>query len=140
MKILCEALAEWGIGGKTSSGYGRLAASGTVANSNPPAPVVRTAPPTAGTLVDAQLLAERSKSKTAGWRALHEASGLSGPIVNTGDVPAEKNPGDRLRLKVNSANQREISFRYPTPADEARAKTPASSVRGPNSPRTGGRR
>jgi CRISPR-associated protein Cmr6 len=140
MKILCEALAEWGVGGKTSSGYGRLAASGTAANSKPPTPVVRTAPPASGTLVDAKLLAERSKSKTAGWRALHEPSGLSGPIVNTGDVPAEKNPGDLVRLKVHSVNQREISFRYPTPADEARANMPSNIVRKPNSPRTGGRR
>jgi CRISPR-associated protein Cmr6 len=138
MRILCEALAEWGVGGKTSSGYGRLAASGMVADSTQPAAAVRTAPPVSGTIVDAHLLEERTKK--GGWKALHEHSGLSGPIVNTGDVPAERNAGDGLRLIVQSANQREISFKYPTPADEARAKLPPGKVRKSDSSGRVGRR
>jgi CRISPR-associated protein Cmr6 len=138
MKILCEALAEWGVGGKTSSGYGRLAASSTAADSTQPATAVRTAPPASGTIVDAQLLEERTKK--GGWKALHEPSGLSGPIVNTGDIPAERNAGDGLRLMVQSANQREISFKYPTPADEARAKLSPGNVRKSEGSRKGGKR
>jgi CRISPR-associated protein Cmr6 len=99
---------------------------------------VRTAPPVSGTIVDAHLLEERTKK--GGWKALHEPSGLSGPIVNTGDVPAERNAGDGLRLIVQSANQREISFKYPTPADEARAKLSPGKVRKSDSSGRVGRR
>jgi len=123
MQLLQEALAEWGVGGKTSSGYGRLVPAESLAGAGRPSPVSPTKPkilPRPGDRVEAQLLEERTKR--GGWRARHAPSGLSGPIQNSGDVPADRNAGDVLELIVASATERGIDFRYPTPADEARAK------------------
>ena len=44
------------------------------------------------------------------------ASGLSGPIVNSGDVPADKQAGALVELEVSAVTATEISFRYPTGA------------------------
>lgn len=114
MGLLQEALAEWGVGGKTSSGYGRLLAA-TVA----PVTGHLQAIPRPGERVEAALLEE--KTKRGGWRARHGATGLDGPIQNSTDVPAGKAPGDLLVLVVASSSQREIAFRYPTGTDEGRA-------------------
>jgi CRISPR-associated protein Cmr6 len=76
--------------------------------------------PQPGQRIEATLLEE--KTKKGGWKARHEPSGLSGPIQNSGDVPGDKSAGDTLTLIVASANEREIAFRYPTAADEQRAK------------------
>lgn len=138
MRLLQEALAEWGVGGKTNSGYGRLAPINSVQSGREPeskASARSVAPPKQGETVDVLLLPERTKK--GGWRALHERSGLSGNIENTGDVPADKNPGDKVSLIVKSASAsgQGLTFRYPTADDEARAhraprKGPTGSGRG----------
>jgi CRISPR-associated protein Cmr6 len=141
MKLLQEALAEWGVGGKTSSGYGRLVPSDSLRSDRQPSSVARVkqvAPPTPGEIVNAQLLEERTKR--GGWKALHEPSGLAGPIQNSGDVPADKNVGDTLKLVIASANERELAFRYPTPADEERAQRAPSKGKGHGGSGRGGRR
>lgn len=123
MQILREALAEWGVGGKTSSGYGRLLPAESLAGARPRSSTGPTKPkvlPKPGDRVEAQLLEERTKK--GGWRVIHAPSGLSGPIQNSGDVPSDRKAGDTLELIVASATERGIDFRYPTPADEARAK------------------
>ena len=76
--------------------------------------------PSSGDRVEA-VLSEKLTNK-GGWRAEHVETNLSGPIHNTSDVPSDKKPGDTLHLLVASVNQREIAFRYPTEADEARAQ------------------
>lgn len=76
--------------------------------------------PRSGDLVEAVLLEE--KTKRGGWRAKHLETGLSGPIHNSADVPAESKPGDRVKLVTASCNEREIAFRWPTAADEKREK------------------
>jgi CRISPR type III-B/RAMP module RAMP protein Cmr6 len=130
-QLLKASLADWGVGGKTSSGYGQLVETRrgkldqreiTGGESGP-----RTVP-SPGSRVEAALLAE--KTKKGGWRAKHEPSGLAGPIQNPGDVPAGKNPGDVLSLIVASASEREIAFRFPTAADDQRAKKPPSKPTG----------
>ena len=125
--LLTEALREWGVGGKTSSGYGRLTTreptqdsggdhrQGTIRARSTPS-----APPKPGERVESALLAE--KTKKGGWRAQHHPTGLTGPVQNSGDVPGDKNAGDTVTLIVASANEREIAFRYPTAADEQRAQ------------------
>jgi len=123
LQILREALAEWGVGGKTSSGYGRLVPAQSLAGARQPSPAGPAKPkvlPKPGDRVEAQLLEERTKK--GGWRALHAPSGLSGPIQNSGDVPSDRKAGDTVELIVASATERGLDFRYPTPADEARAK------------------
>lgn len=131
MEILREALAEWGIGGKTSSGYGRLVPAVSIAGARQPPPAGPAKPkvlPKPGDKVEAQLLEERTKK--GGWRAIHAPSGLSGPIQNSGDVPSDRTAGDTLELIVASATERGLDFRYPTPADEARAKRAAGKGQG----------
>jgi CRISPR-associated protein Cmr6 len=139
MEILREALAEWGVGAKTSSGYGRLVPPASLAGARPRSSTGASKPkvlPKPGDRVEAQLLEERTKK--GGWRALHAPTGLSGPIQNSGQVPVEKKAGDTLELIVASATERGIDFRYPTPADEARAKRAAD--RGQAGPGKTGRR
>lgn len=131
-ELLKESLTNWGIGGKTSSGYGRMLdpmgtpatphATGKVAlEPAPNKPQIAARLPQAGEQVTAELLAEPTKKK--GWRAKHLESGLAGPIHNTGDVPADKTPGDKITLIVASVNPTQIAFRFPTAQDEARKKS-----------------
>lgn len=135
MDLLREALAERGIGGKTSSGYGRLVAADRLA-SNPllskSAPTMAKAQPQniprPGEHVKAILLEE--KTKKGGWKAKHEPSGLDGPIQNSADLPPDNRPGDTLVLTVASASPREIAFRYPSKAGEERAGQPRSTPAG----------
>ncbi len=119
-RLICDALESWGIGGKTSSGYGRLAAPGTLATTtHVVAASAARIVPKPGDRVEATLLEERTKR--GGWRARHETSGLMGPVHNTSEVPADNQAGDALSLIVASANEREIAYRYPTAEEEARA-------------------
>jgi CRISPR-associated protein Cmr6 len=132
--LLQEALAEWGVGGKTSSGYGRLVAAKTVVQTTsqplynpmkgnlagpPPAPP---ALPKADDRVQAELLSE--KTKKGGWRARHSTTRIEGPIQNTADVPPDAKAGQQITLIVKSANPKEIAFHYPTAADEQRQNAP----------------
>ncbi|HLH76746.1 MAG TPA: type III-B CRISPR module RAMP protein Cmr6 [Candidatus Binataceae bacterium] len=126
MKLLLKALADWGVGGKTSSGYGRLVSlEATQSGPQPPPASTKTVVlPKTNERVQARLLEQRTNK--GGWKAVHEGSGLSGAINNTNDVPADKAAGDILELIVAHVNEREIGFRYPTAADEARAQRPPS--------------
>jgi CRISPR-associated protein Cmr6 len=136
MTLLREALAEWGIGGKTSSGYGRLVPPETLRAAKPAEVAGRAQPvqrPKTGETVDAKLLEERTKK--GGWKARHEPTGLSGPIQNTGDVPGERQAGDTVKLIVARVSERAIDFRYPTPADEQRAQRSRHKPQGGSSGR-----
>jgi len=101
----------------------------------PPVASAQPSLPKAGERVEAVLLEE--KTKKAGWKAKHEPSGLCGPVQNSADVPPDKKPGDKLTLIVASANEREIAFRFLTPADEQRAQ---QARRKPKGDPRGGRR
>ncbi len=140
MTLLQEALAEWGIGGKTSSGYGRLVPPDDLRRHASAATQAKSvALPKPGEMVEADLIEERTRR--GGWKALHKPSGLSGAIQNAGDVPADKSVGDTLTLIVAIANEREIAFHYPTPADEQRAqRAPSKGGGGRGGPERGGRR
>ncbi|NLX98472.1 MAG: type III-B CRISPR module RAMP protein Cmr6 [Rhodopirellula sp.] len=84
--------------------------------------------PNTGDQVEAELLEERTKK--GGWRARHVASGIAGPIQNGGDVPGDKKAGDRLPLIVQSANPKEIAFKYPTEAILKQLENTKSKQRG----------
>ncbi len=73
-----------------------------------------------GDRVRAVLLPEKTGS--GGWRARHPESGLTGPIVNSTDVPADKKEGDEVELIVVSDNPKNPSFRWPGAADDAKRK------------------
>jgi len=76
--------------------------------------------PKPGDRVEAVLLEE--VTNRGGRKARHSASGLTGPIQNSADVPTDKKPGDVMSLLVAYASPQQIAFRYPTPADEKRAQ------------------
>lgn len=126
-EILRLALAEEGIGAKTGAGYGRmrlraewLGDAAVVAKSRAepaPAPVQ---PPNANKQVEAVLLEERTKA--GGWKAKHEATGLSGPIQNSDHVALGCKAGDRVSLIVAAVGTREIAFRWPTEEELARVR------------------
>jgi len=69
-----------------------------------------------------QALLSPEKTKKEGWKAQEKATSLTGPIVNSADVPAEKKAGDEVTLIVVSNNPQNPSFRWPSPADLERAK------------------
>lgn len=104
-ELLLKALAEWGVGGKTAAGYGRLVAVQERAGGSPPATV-----PAEGDILDC-VLVERLKSGQ--WRARHEESGLQGPIVNSKKVPADAAPGSAIRLKLTKAKGNDSRFEVP---------------------------
>jgi CRISPR-associated protein Cmr6 len=136
MEVLREALAEWGVGGKTSSGYGRLVDAKTEGRVSPPQP---SAPPPADRpsttpvsplsqlkpqqLVDA-ILVEDPKGKGRRF-AQHVASGLVGPILNPDAVPAEQKVDDKVSLVVASisSDNKQIQFRWPM-GEQPKGKKP----------------
>lgn len=123
-RLLRDALEKWGVGGKTSAGYGRLVSpersAGAAARNRPARAAAAEASLRVGDRVEAVLLEERTKK--GGWKARHEPSGLAGPIQNTADVPADEKAGNRVTLIVASVGSREIAFRYPTETNAARSE------------------
>lgn len=73
--------------------------------------------PQAGDRVQCVLLAE--KTKKGGWKARLVPQGVEGPIVNTGDVPGDKQPDESVTLILHSISAgNQAQFRWPTPADD----------------------
>jgi len=108
--LLSDALESWGVGGKTSSGYGRL--------STP----AKEPPPKKDDVVECVLLAERTKK--GGVRARHEASGWEGHIQGDSGALATAETGSRWQLRVFSVTSRDLIFCVPTaPAPPAPKKT-----------------
>jgi CRISPR-associated protein Cmr6 len=122
-RLLRDALEQWGVGGKTSAGYGRLVPPERIAGSGgckgSPCVAPAQAPPKPGERVEAVLLAERTRK--GGWKARHELSGLAGPVQNSAIVPPEKKAGDRMVLIVKIAKGQESAFEYPVEPDAARS-------------------
>lgn len=128
---LNDALRWLGAGAKTAVGYGRFgepdqsrqrlggAPSGqqeTPTKSKQAAPSL----PSPSETVEAILLEE--KTRKGGWKAKHIATGISGPIQNSGDVPSDLESGTALPLIVASAKPTEIAFRYPTESEKQRVE------------------
>ncbi len=107
LSLVADALNSWGVGGKTTSGYGRLAVP-------PPPPPPEPFKGKTNDLVDAVLLEERTKK--GGWRAQIKGHSQSGPIQNNDQVPADAKPGNTVRLVIASINDRDVQFKWPQPA------------------------
>jgi len=122
LALLADALWEWGVGGKTSSGYGRLGDPARVAeatakpagaaggNTGPARPAVVVKP---GGRVRAVLLEARTKK--GGWRAKLKDGVAEGPVQNSADVPGDKAAGDEVDLVVASVTPTGIDFKWPPP-------------------------
>jgi CRISPR-associated protein Cmr6 len=134
-----HAFAWHGFGAKTAVGYGQLrrttAEELQQRSAATPAPATaRRALPAPGSVVDAVLVEE--KTRRGGWKAQHSATGVIGPIQNTADVPADKQPGDTVTLIVANATD----FKWPTEADLARAASQQDTRQAPRGPQRRGRR
>lgn len=122
-RLVRDALDEWGVGGKTSAGYGRLRARAQ----SPSAPVRPAAAvttrvgssPKVGDRVEGTL--QDARTKKGGWKARFEPSGQVGPVQNSGDVPPDKKPGDRVALLVKAVTP-EIAFTYVHEGNAGRTK------------------
>jgi CRISPR-associated protein Cmr6 len=113
-QLLRDAMEQWGVGGKTSAGYGRLIA---LDQAKPIALTTRASnSPKPGDRVEATLLEERTKK--GGWKARHDDSGLEGPVQNSTEVPSDKKAGEQIRVEVRITKGRESAFRYLSDADE----------------------
>ena len=62
---------------------------------------------------DGELLPE--KTNNGGWKVRGLSSELAGPIINTGDVPADAQPGTVVKVRLVSDNRKNPSFRYLKP-------------------------
>ncbi len=138
MTLLEEALANWGVGGKTSSGYGRLivvnktgiptTSNAKATTASPPSKTLDL--PRVNELVEATILERREKAGgKISCRAKHKATGISGPIQNSHEVPSEIEEGQSLQLYVAYANDREIAFKYPSPSVKANVEKLQSKQR-----------
>ncbi len=123
-RLLRDALEKWGVGGKTSSGYGRLTAperpTTSAASTGSVTATRGGASPRARDRVEAVLLEERTRK--GGWKALHEPSGLAGHVQNSDAVPTTEKAGNRVTLVVAFVSAREIAFLFPTGATTAEPK------------------
>ena len=104
LSLLTDALKNWGIGGKTSSGYGRL-------DVPPPPPPPEPYKGKSGESVDAVLLTE--KTKKGGWRAQIKGHSQSGPVQNNDAVSSDVKEGNVVQLLIASINDREVAFKWP---------------------------
>ena len=125
--------------------FSRHAALGRTAPAQPSAAARATQPasqaaavPRANDRVEAELLAE--KTKNGGWKARHPPTGLSGPIVNTAEVPADKTPGEKVTLIVASVSAQQMTFRWPTAAELTAASKKGDPSGGKSSGGKPGRR
>lgn len=118
LELLSDALKNWGIGGKTTSGYGRLVEAGKTPGGRSTT-ARREAKPVhqrqykVGERVQAVLLEE--KTKKGGWNANLTEDERKGPIQNSNDVPPDKKPGDEVTLEIAFINPKTVAFRWPTP-------------------------
>ena len=69
--------------------------------------------PKASERVEAELLTE--KTRKGGWKAKHLDSGISGPIQEDQNAPADAKPGQRVKLTVTFATRKEIGFKWAEP-------------------------
>jgi CRISPR-associated protein Cmr6 len=110
--LLAEALKEWGVGGKTSSGYGRLVES----NPNERKKAFSAAAlglPEKGEVVTAVLLKTPKPSQP--WRArivLRSGKELSGPIEPLEGAPMDAASDRSIRLRVIHIDEKSIRFTW----------------------------
>lgn len=111
--LLLEALADWGVGGKTSAGYGRFWRwEGSNATTTGSASGGAKAPelPAEGSTQQCVLV---DRLRSGQWRARHEPSGLQGPITNSNKVPADLKEGAPIELKLVKIRGKDSRFEVP---------------------------
>jgi len=125
-QLVRDALERWGIGGKTSAGYGRLVAPekrpqrNATTRSGTTLIAARGVLLKAGSRVEAVLLEERTKK--GGWKARHDGAGLEGPVQNSNELPPDKKAGEQITVEVKIAKGKESAFRYLSGIDAGTTK------------------
>ena len=116
MSLLKEALAEWGVGGKTSSGYGRLVEkTGPEQDVRQPAPAL--ARRATGTPTRVRIIAERKK----GGFDVQEPNRAQGTLT-LGSPPTGANPsiGNDVDVQVHVDDPKTPQYKWPAPPTPAR--------------------
>jgi CRISPR-associated protein Cmr6 len=110
--LLAEALREWGVGGKTSSGYGQLTEV-EPSRRRKAFSAEALGLPAAGTVVTAILL--EAPKRTKPWRAkfsLRTGKDLAGPIEPVERTPTDAAPGKVVQLVVARVDEKSIHFTW----------------------------
>ncbi len=121
--LLAKALAEWGAGGKTTSGYGRLVGlQVAVPRTSPGGMAPRTSTPSGG--VKVKFLAPHEKLKNAFW--VQEAGRKRG-LLKYGTPPTPlPAPDSEIEVYRTGNNPQSPEYRWdkPEPLPQARGKGP----------------
>jgi CRISPR-associated protein Cmr6 len=109
MAILIDALGERGVGGKTTSGYGRLEDPANAVRAQVASPSVQLRPN------DSVKVKLTTRTRSGGWNAIHEPSGLSGTITDTTNTLAGKTVGETVQVWIHSVNRTSLQFKTAQP-------------------------
>lgn len=129
-KILQEALAEWGIGGKTTSGYGRLVAAGAQHNASLPRSRAVAPSVTHGGTESEQVTVSVLERRQSGGKVqfLVQEEGLPRGVLAYGNPPPEEllpKVGDSIVVYRNNRDRRAPQYRWDKPGS-----APQKSARG----------
>ena len=111
-ELLVEALRDWGIGGKTSSGYGRLVELDANQRKKPFS-AAALGLPDLGATVQATLLDVPKRNKP--WRAkitLQTRRELAGPVEPIEGTPADVAPKKIVKVIVTHVDEKSIRFTW----------------------------
>jgi hypothetical protein len=111
--LLVAALGDWGVGGKTSSGYGRLVEIDP-GRRRKAFSAEALGLPAKGALVTATILEAPKKNKP--WRARYDrptGKPLNGPIEPVERTPMDIAPHQERKLIVADVNENSIQFTWP---------------------------
>lgn len=124
LDLLKAALAEWGVGGKTSSGYGRLIESRTTPSEAPSRPAAPAGKRDHGTRVTVTILAKRS-----GGFDVQEAGRQAG-VLNQGKPPATlPEINATVEVFVFNDDPRKPQYRWDRPSAPPPSRRPGKPPR-----------
>lgn len=111
MALLREALSQWGIGGKTNAGYGRLKVPSTL--SKPAEQLVSAEEYKTSQTVQCVVLEE--KTRKGGWKFQIKGSDQTGILHPQSPEPPDLAPGKELSLTIASTGTGIFQFRWTNP-------------------------
>jgi CRISPR type III-B/RAMP module RAMP protein Cmr6 len=115
LELLIAALEDWGVGGKTSSGYGRLLKPEKIRGSIPASTSSAARQPNlaaslkAGETVEVELLEKNAKGT---WKARERRTGAVGFITDSASMSVDPQAGQVVSVRVSSvsADGKQIMF------------------------------
>lgn len=116
VELLKEALAEWGIGGKTNSGYGRLVESRKDSSIHSTTES-RSNQIENGAIVYVKLC---EKTPNGAWKA-EDPSGGKPILVTANPIPQDWSPGVSIEVRVAINADQSMTYKYPSQPPERMA-------------------